>query len=108
MGIFGKDDAQGQVELDDLKARVAKLEVAVASLQAQSASGGVPYGSAQAHPPQADPTQAGWAPPPGDVAWLGEVAALKAQDRLIEAIKLYREHTGLGLKEAKDAVEAMP
>ena len=25
---------------------------------------------------------------------------------MIEAIKLYREKTGLGLKEAKDAVEA--
>jgi ribosomal protein L7/L12 len=25
----------------------------------------------------------------------------------IEAIKLYREHTGLGLKESKDAVEAL-
>ena len=39
---------------------------------------------------------------------MGEVAALKAQDKLIDAIKLYREKTGLGLKEAKDAVEAMP
>ena len=105
MGIFG-GDAQSQVDLDDLKARVAKLEVAVASLQAQSASGGVPYGATQASAP--DPTQAGWAPPPGDVAWMGEVAALKAQGKLINAIKLYREKTGLGLKEAKDAVEAMP
>ena len=86
---------------------MAKLEVAVASLQAQSAAGGVPYGSPQALAPQADPTQAGWAAPPGDVAWLGEVAALKAQGKLINAIKLYREKTGLGLKEAKDAVEAM-
>lgn len=103
MGIFGGGDAQDQVDLDDLKARVAKLEVAVASLQAQSAAGGVPYGGGQPNPPEA-----GWAAPPGDVAWLGEVAALKAQGKLINAIKLYREHTGLGLKEAKDAVEAMP
>jgi len=102
MGIFG-GDAQSQVDLDDLKARVARLEVAVASLQAQSASGGVPYRATQASPPEA-----GWAAPPGDVAWMGEVAALKAQDKLIEAIKLYREKTGVGLKEAKDAVEAMP
>jgi large subunit ribosomal protein L7/L12 len=103
MGIFG-NDAQSQVDLDDLKARVATLEVAVASLQAQS--GGVPYGSPQVSAP--DPTQAGWAPHPGEVAWLGEVAALKAQGKVINAIKLYREKTGLGLKEAKDAVEAMP
>jgi hypothetical protein len=27
--------------------------------------------------------------------------------RMIEAIKLYRQHSGLGLKEAKDAVEEM-
>ena len=96
MGIFG-GDAQDQVDLDDLRARVARLEVAVASLQAQSASGSVPYGAGQTS-----------STPPGDVAWMAEVAALKAQDKLIEAIKLYRERTGLGLKEAKDAVEAMP
>ena len=53
------------------------------------------------------PLDAGSAPPPGDVAWMSEVAALKAQGKLINAIKLYRERTGLGLKEAKDAVEAM-
>ena len=98
MGIFG-GDAQDQVDLDDLKTRVARLEVAVASLQAQSASGAVPYGSAQA---------AAAVAAPGDVAWMGEVAALKAQGDKIHAIKLYRERTGLGLKEAKDAVEALP
>lgn len=32
---------------------------------------------------------------------------LLRQGKKIEAIKLYRERTGLGLKEAKDAVEAM-
>ncbi len=35
------------------------------------------------------------------------LAALRA-GRKIEAIQIYREATGLGLKEAKDAVEAMP
>ncbi|HEX8203856.1 MAG TPA: ribosomal protein L7/L12 [Isosphaeraceae bacterium] len=35
----------------------------------------------------------------------GQVRALIAQGRKIEAIKAYREATGLGLKEAKDAVE---
>ncbi len=29
------------------------------------------------------------------------------QGRKIEAIKIYREHTGVGLKEAKDAVDAI-
>ena len=36
-----------------------------------------------------------------------KVRLLRAQGRLIEAIKLVREATGLGLKEAKDAVEAL-
>jgi len=34
-----------------------------------------------------------------------EIDALLAAGRMIEAIKLYREKTGCGLKEAKDAVE---
>jgi ribosomal protein L7/L12 len=39
---------------------------------------------------------------------LAEVAALLAQGNKIAAIKHLRELTGLGLKEAKDYVEAMP
>ena len=44
---------------------------------------------------------------PADGEWLAEVRRLKESGKLINAIKLYREHTGLGLKEAKDAVEGM-
>jgi ribosomal protein L7/L12 len=36
-----------------------------------------------------------------------ELLALIKQQGLIQAIKLYRERTGVGLKEAKDAVEAL-
>jgi len=36
-----------------------------------------------------------------------ELRALLTEGRKIEAIKLYRERTGLGLQEAKDAVEAI-
>lgn len=36
-----------------------------------------------------------------------EVRAALASRRKIEAIKIYREATGLGLKESKEAVEAM-
>lgn len=36
---------------------------------------------------------------------LEQVAALARDGRKIEAIKVYRELTGAGLKEAKDAVE---
>jgi ribosomal protein L7/L12 len=38
---------------------------------------------------------------------LQEVRRLKDGGNKIEAIKLYREQTGLGLKEAKDAVDGM-
>ena len=38
---------------------------------------------------------------------MSALADLIARDRKIEAIKLYRELTGLGLKEAKDQVEAL-
>ena len=105
MGIFGSP--QYQVDLDDLKARVAKLEAAVTALQAQVAAGsgtavgGIPYGAGQPGVPSA-----GALPAEGG-AWMAEVRALKQSDQLIQAIKLYREKTGVGLKEAKDAVEGM-
>ncbi|MFJ8005700.1 ribosomal protein L7/L12 [Streptomyces fagopyri] len=38
---------------------------------------------------------------------LEQVAALARDGRKIQAIKAYREFTGVGLKEAKDAVERM-
>ncbi|MFD8423156.1 ribosomal protein L7/L12 [Streptomyces sp. NPDC059466] len=38
---------------------------------------------------------------------LEQVAALVRDGRKIEAIKAYRQFTGAGLKEAKDAVERM-
>jgi len=104
MGLFGSP--QEQVDLDDLKSRVAKLEAAVASLQAQvvagssTAVGGIPYGAAQPAVPSAGAL-------PAEGAWLAEVRALKESGKLINAIKLYREKTGVGLKEAKDAVEGM-
>ncbi len=40
-------------------------------------------------------------------AAIAEVRALLRAGRKIEAIKRYREVTGVGLKDAKDAVEAM-
>lgn len=36
-----------------------------------------------------------------------EVRSLLGQGRKIEAVKLYKEHTGCGLKDAKNAVEAL-
>jgi ribosomal protein L7/L12 len=43
---------------------------------------------------------------PGD-SLMTEVAALLRQNRKIEAIKVYREQTGVGLKEAKDVIDRM-
>ncbi|HEX5323551.1 MAG TPA: ribosomal protein L7/L12 [Capsulimonadaceae bacterium] len=42
--------------------------------------------------------------PPGPMA---EIESEIRQGKKINAIKVYREQTGVGLKEAKDAVEAM-
>lgn len=36
-----------------------------------------------------------------------EIRELVADDRYIEAIKAYREETGAGLKDAKDAIDAL-
>lgn len=55
--------------------------------------------------PEAAGAQRSMEAPPS--AWEEEVRALVRQGRKIDAIKLYREHTGLGLREAKDAVEAL-
>jgi ribosomal protein L7/L12 len=45
---------------------------------------------------------------PTDDPALDEVAALARDGRTIEAIKKYRQLTGAGLSEAKEAVERMP
>jgi ribosomal protein L7/L12 len=42
-----------------------------------------------------------------DEAFMARLAVELGAGRKIEAIKLYRERTGVGLKEAKDAVEAL-
>ena len=107
MGVFG-DSAQDQVDLAHVNERLDRLESALASLQAQVAA--LITGAAGAPNPLAGTD-------PGDVPygnnlgvggpWLDEVRSLKAEGNLIQAIKVYREHTGLGLKEAKDAVEGM-
>lgn len=108
MGIFG-GSAQDQVDLGAINDRLARLESALASLQAQVAA--LTTGAVAAGAPNplagADP---GAVPYGNNVAggpWLDEVRRLKDNGKLINAIKLYREHTGLGLKESKDAVEGM-
>jgi large subunit ribosomal protein L7/L12 len=112
MGIFGQSSnnqsPQDVVDLDHLKDRLAKLEAAVASLQGQvatltngavAAGGAVPYAG--------NPNSVSDGALPAGSEWLPEVRQLKESGNLIQAIKLYRERTGVGLKEAKDAVEGM-
>jgi len=111
MGLFGSP--QEQVDVDDLKSRLAKLEAAVASLQSQvvalsaSAVAGGPGGGPVDGIPYGTPQPSLGALPAEGGPWLAEVRALAASDQKIQAIKLYRERTGVGLKEAKDAVEGM-
>ena len=103
MGIFG-DSPQAQVDLDHLTDRVTRLEAALSSLQAEVAEltrRGLLAGSASA-----DGGTTG-AVTPADSEWLGEVRRLKQGGNVIGAIKLDRENTGLGLREAKDAVGSM-
>ncbi len=104
MGIFGGGSPQDQVDLAHVNDRLAKLESALASLQAQVAlltTGAVGAGAAN---PMAG-TDPGTNVAGG--AWMEEVRRLKDSDQLISAIKLYRQNTGVGLKEAKDIVEGM-
>ncbi len=63
----------------------------------------LPLAGASALPPARDPRAAGLAEHD-----LAEIRALAAQGNKIAAIKLVREQTGMGLKEAKDYVEALP
>jgi len=110
VGLFGSP--QEQVDLDDLKSRVSRLEAAVASLQSQvvalsAGAPGTPGSTAVDGIPYGTPQPSLGALPADGGPWLAEVQALAASDQKIQAIKLYRERTGVGLKEAKDAVEGM-
>jgi ribosomal protein L7/L12 len=44
---------------------------------------------------------------PDDDSWQSQVAALLEDGRKLQAIKLYRERTGAGIKEAREAVDAL-
>lgn len=108
MGIFG-GSAQDQVDLGAINDRLARLESALASLQGQVAA--LTTGAVAAGPPNplagADPGSVPYDDSGAGGPWLEEVRALKAEGKLINAIKVYRQHTGVGLKEAKDTVEGM-
>ena len=116
MGIFGhssgrQPSAQDQVDFSQVNDRLARLESALASLQAQVASlssGALTTGAGANALAGTDP---GAVPYGNNIdasgPWLEEVRALKNSGKLIQAIKVYRENTNVGLKEAKDTVEGM-
>ncbi len=93
MGLFSdKPEEPGRTQrLDALEARVQQLEATVALLTQRAGS-----------PAPAPTTVAGLST---DV--LARVQQLKRDGKPVQAIKVYREATGVGLKEAKAAVEAL-
>jgi ribosomal protein L7/L12 len=103
MGFFDKPEQLGNPgsvdaqRLDQLEARVRQLEATVALLAQQGVAPAAPGAVAAA---AADPSAAA-------NELIAQIRRLKAEGNLIEAIKLYRQATNVGLKEAKDAVEAM-
>jgi ribosomal protein L7/L12 len=99
MGFFDKPEVISPGG-DGERARVAELEQRVARLEAQLAQ------LLAQGPPSTSAGGAG--SPPATAYWMADVQALKSGGKVIHAIKLYRERTGVGLKEAKDAVDAMP
>ena len=98
MGLFSKPEVIGPGGTNDAdRNRVAELEKRVARLEAQLAQlTATPAGAVVAAAAAATTED-----------WTAEVQRLVDDDKLIHAIKLYREKTGVGLKQAKDAVEAM-
>lgn len=92
MGLFGSSD-------DDLQHRVEELERRVAALERALNTGYSP------RPPSGELTEASGAELFAPQAGVSEmVRQLAIQGNKIAAIKLLRDETGMGLREAKDAV----
>jgi ribosomal protein L7/L12 len=88
MALFGSSDSDLQHRVDMLERRVAALEQALRHAGVEKPPAGPLAGSTD-----------GWIS--------AEVRELAASGKTINAIKLLRDQTGLGLKEAKDAVERL-
>lgn len=88
--MFGRDK-QLQARVDHLAREVRVLEDLVARLAHRAGVGSAELAELRGQ------TQPGITP---------EIRSLVAEGKHIPAIKAYREQTGAGLKEAKDAIDA--
>lgn len=98
MGIFGRSEP----DVDDggLRRRVEELERRVAELEWALRSANMSPGPQSVPPPTA-------AAPAGGGQVSPEVLQLALRGDKIQAIKLLREQSGLGLKESKDIVDRL-
>ncbi len=96
MGLFGRSDNVDDVDDGGLRRRVEELERRVAALEWALRGAGP---QSEAPPVSAAPAAAGHVSP--------EVLRLAAAGQKIQAIKVLREQTGLGLKESKDIVDRL-
>ncbi len=85
-------------EIDSLKERIARIEKTVQEIQ-DSIGGEAAGGKGDGWWGGADEKDK------ADLSLTAEEAELVQNGKKIEAIKLYHERTGEGLKEAKDAVD---
>ncbi len=93
MGIFSRSDNVDDVDDGGLHRRVEELERRVAQLEWALRGAG-----SSAEPDQVAEGRPGVSP---------EVLQLALQGQKIQAIKILREQTGLGLKESKDIVDGL-
>jgi ribosomal protein L7/L12 len=94
MGIFGRSDNVDDVDDGGLRRRVEELERRVAQLEWALRGAG--------SAPEPQPVFDGGRPQVSP-----EVLQLALQGQKIQAIKILREQTGLGLKESKDIVDGL-
>jgi ribosomal protein L7/L12 len=83
-GLFGRGDPPDETRLDELERRLGRLERRLDLLMAHLG---------------ADASE------DGEVPGEDEIRELLAKGQKIQAIRVYRERTGSGLREAKEAVE---
>lgn len=98
MGLFGRSDNVDDVDDGGLRRRVEDLERRMAALEWTLRSSEAGAGPQSAPPPSAAAGGAQVSP---------EVLQLALSGKKIQAIKVLREQTGLGLKESKDIVDGL-